>query len=166
MQAKHRKLVAQTQEVSEWCDLNGQPLSTEQLQRVSRNWSQETWERYLKTLESPLSESQVSSKKYARISEESASSVFDFVQPSSNERNLPRLRQALNTLTFKQRLVVDFIFYGSQSSREVASRLAISQSTVRDLKRKALKNLRAALQGGALTSPLVKGQSKKEAPND
>lgn len=141
-----------------WLDQEGYALSDEQLRVVSKSWDQSIWEAYLKTLETPLKESQVSTKKFDRISEGIDFSVFEYSDSDSKPVPIGRLQVGLDTLTIRQRQVVELIFFRAKSSREAALLLGLSQSTIRDLKRKGLRKLKTVLEEGDTHSPLIKGE--------
>lgn len=132
-----------------------------ELQEISRDWTPEKWERYLKKFEGALKEELLPVRHYDRIAEESEVSIFQDAQVPASPAIIERVRLALEDLTERQRQVVELIFLQAKSERETAQELGIDRSSVRKHKRKGLKNLRKIILVGAPTLPLSRGSKNK-----
>lgn len=138
-----------------------QSLDEIELRTQSRSWTPEQWESYLKTIESPLSESLISPGKYMRISETSEIGVFDFAQSHPNVSLQARIKLLLEILTVRERQAIELLFLKAKTSREAALELGVRVSRIAALKKKALKKLRLFLGVGVNAFPLVEGKFKK-----
>ena len=156
MKTTSPRSIKPTHRQAPWIGPEGKVLSDAQLRLVSRSWDAKTWERYLSTIETPLSECLIPTKKLYALAEKSGNGLFICEGEAANALPSKKLEHALEQLTFKQRHVLELTFFRAKSSRQASMILGISQSTVRDLKRKALRNLKRLLGGGTLTFPLVR----------
>lgn len=141
-------------------DIQPESSSDSKLKEISRDWTPAQWEEYLVTLEGPGKEDLIHPDRYDRLRERAEYGVFDLAQTKASPELNKRIRTLVKQLTGRQQEVIELIFFRSKSSREVSLALGIAQSTVRDLKRKAIKNIRRMIVGGTLTFPLVKGREK------
>jgi len=142
-------------------DLNEELSADSTIMEISRSWTPEQWEQYLKKTEGPLKEDLLSENHYDRIADESEISIFDYAQTSASLAITERVRTAVSSLTDRQRQVVELIFFKLKSERQTGLELGIDRSSVRKHKRKAIKNLRKTILRGAPTSPLSRGSKEK-----
>lgn len=150
-------------EIYPWTDEQGKTLELSEIKKRSVSWTADIWNEYLKTLDKGLMERPI--PYLAELDIATGETIFSRSQSSASLEMKEALASAILTLSDQQRIVVELIFFKSRSQREVALKLSISQSRVRDLKRAALKKLKSFFQG-ALTFPLVTTQSKnKEIEN-
>lgn len=145
-----------------WTDKDGRLLSEQELERVSRGWSEETWDQYLKTLEVSLKESQ--SSDFHIHAENLRENLFLYSQTTSSEELKTIVEDGLLILTDLERKVLRSIFFESKSEREVASQILVSRSRVQNLKRSALKKLKTHFLGVS-TFPIEKAAKKTKEKN-
>jgi RNA polymerase sigma factor (sigma-70 family) len=145
-----------------WTDKDGHLLSEQELERVSKSWSGETWDQYLKTFEVPLKESQ--SSEFRTLAENLKENLFQYSQTTSNEELKAIVEVGLLALTDLERRVLRLIFFESQSEREIASQIFVSRSRVQNLKRSGLKKLKDYFLGVS-TFPIEKATKKTKEKN-
>lgn len=153
-------------EVNEpWLSVSGNELTLESLRIVSKNWDQETWERYLKYLETPLREKPVSRVRFQRASESFSESVFTFAGSGSHLES-SKLFYLLEGLTKRQRDVIELIYWRNMSHREVACALGIYQSTVGEIKASAIKRMSEMTKMDPVTLPICIEPVKTDEPKE
>ena len=140
-----------------WLDEFGSLLTSAQLKKHSESWSHEVWEEYLRTIESPLSESQLSPSNFDELAEMQTENIFSFSELCADDDLKAQIKIMLNVLTKKQKRVMEMIYWENKSERQIATILKIHQTSVRDFKRSALKRL-SATYCLPLTSPLMRGK--------
>ncbi len=136
-----------------WLDLNGLPLSDEQLQFVSRRWDQKIWEEYLSWFECPLKESQLKSAVYDELAGKMTESIFSL--SSSSECNYTTIcfDELLALLTPKQKIVIEMIYWQGKSEKEIAKYLGVSRCAIQKFKRRALAKLKRNIECEKLSLP-------------
>ncbi|MGG1556030.1 sigma-70 family RNA polymerase sigma factor [Paenibacillus ferrarius] len=86
-------------------------------------------------------------------SETDSATIADVVAvPSNDYQQLEQhldLREAMEGLKEEERQVLQLIYYESQTQRQVASRLQVSQMSVSRIQKRAMAKMKAALQAGA-----------------
>lgn len=133
------------------------------LRAKSKKWAPREWEDYLQTLEIKRSENLIHPKNYEKLRNKNL-----FLQESLDkckERSslLSQLKRALNKLTFKQKTVIKMIFWEGLSEREIADKLCLSTSSVRDRKVQALQKLKVHFLGSIPTaSPYIGAKKESE----
>lgn len=120
-------------------------LSEHQLKVVSQSWTQEQWETYLASTETPLYESLISESEFHKLIEDQTESVFEFAQQPCSPESSSRVWRAMRELTPRQREIIHLIFWREKSERDVASLLGISRPSVQVLKRRALQKMKQLL---------------------
>ena len=120
-----------------WLCKSGKPLPDENLRTASQSWDSLTWDRYLRGLDSSLSESLVPVFTYQKRLERQES-IFEFAQSCASSELQNKIHTSLSQLTPKQRRIIEMTFWDSMSERDIATRLGISRSTVKTLKKRAL----------------------------
>jgi predicted DNA-binding protein YlxM (UPF0122 family) len=148
-----------------WTDQRGLPLHTEELKRVSRVWDEQTWEAYLKTIESKSSGQLFGPGVYQDLCEENIRSIFADTANENNDEVKIRVEKALEALSKhseKQTFVIKEIFWNGKSQHDVAGLLRIQQNAVFDLKQRAIKNLKKIMKElqVLVNPPLMKGEKK------
>ncbi|MBK9322413.1 MAG: sigma-70 family RNA polymerase sigma factor [Bdellovibrionaceae bacterium] len=123
-----------------WLCKCGKTLSDETLRTSSQSWDSTTWDRYLRNLDSSLSESLVPVFIYQKHLERQGS-IFEFTQSCANPELQNKIHMSLSQLTPKQRRIIEMTFWDSMSERDIAEKLGISRSTVKTLKKRALLKL-------------------------
>jgi RNA polymerase sigma factor (sigma-70 family) len=125
-----------------WQDDNGKMLSDENLRALSQGWDKETWDDYLKSLETPMRETLISDQAFTLKLDQQVGSFFELSQCTCSSRLAGRVSQALECLTQRQRQILQLTFWANKSERDIASQLGISRSTVKVMKYRAIKKLR------------------------
>ena len=144
--------------------MNKKELRT--LKAKSKNWSPDKWEKYLQTLEHERSESLMSPKKYEKQKEKNPFLWEDFLPKDKPDDLKQVLKRALNKLTFKQKKVIEMIFFEGLSEGQVAKKLGRSTSTVKSRKRQALQKLKLHFLGSIPpTSPYIGASDQKKPPS-
>ena len=122
-----------------WLDAFGEPLPLDELKKVSQHWNSEQWESYLTTIEVGQRECQAIPEEVETLG--LGFSVFELSQQSASEDLQILVNRLLETLTSRQREIINKIFFERLSERQVAKSLMISRQGVCDLKRRALRKL-------------------------
>lgn len=112
------------------------------LQKKSEDWTHEDWEQYLKKIETPLSESLISSSGYKRRQELQTESIFRRVANTPTRCLQKKAFELLQPLTERQRQIIELIYWGHKSEREVAKLLGISRSTVRVIQKRSILRIK------------------------
>lgn len=142
----------------EWLDKNGKLENTFKLSQISKKWTQDQWEHFLKsTVDSELSENEELSEQYAELLEERAK------ESSSSSKYIPLETHKLihyiknNILTARQREVAEALYWRDLSHRKTAELLKIDESTVREIEVAFLNKFQKILQKHPLTSSYLIG---------
>ncbi|MGE3756117.1 MAG: RNA polymerase sigma factor [Pseudobdellovibrionaceae bacterium] len=141
-----------------WLNEKGHELSDYDLKEVSKNWDQETWERYLQYLDGTLSEQQIRPYDYDDMAEKMDFTCWTFSQSDADDDIKKFVGAILKTLTRQQQRILKMTFWEGRSERFIADELRISRSTVKTLKKRVLKRLAKELKGVSPVSPLVRGK--------
>jgi len=161
---EQRPLIIQAE--APWLQQNGRITPDEHLKTLTRKWSSEVWERYLKWYENQTgarAESLVDTKKYDLICESEVESILSgYVQSNAENELKTIISKFLLRLTPQQRRVVEMIFWDGRSERYVAEHLLINQKSVHRLKLRALSKIKDLIKEGLSsrimrveTSPLI-----------
>jgi DNA-binding CsgD family transcriptional regulator len=126
-----------------WLDIHGRALPDDVLKIESKSWSEKTWAEYLKTIETPMSESLISN--FIHQLDQQTESLFDRAQIRTDLLLVEHVRRGLNSLTAKQRSIVRMVFWENKSEREIASEFRTSRSTVKVQKKRSLLKLSKAI---------------------
>ncbi len=128
------------------------------IKKESQTWTKEKWEDYLSSLEVERTESLIDPFKLEEFKEED--SLFHFEKDEGDHlEDVVSLKRALKSLTFKQKSVIQMVFYEGLTEREISKKLNISSSAVNKRKRKAIQSLRRNLTPmGVSASPIVRGK--------
>ncbi len=98
-----------------WLDENGRPLNLESLRFFSKHWDQETWERYLETLEAKP---------------ESLALCPLSVPFSTAPKEFLKLHAHLHELSPREKLILHLRFWESLTIEEIGDRLDLSWEEV------------------------------------
>ena len=115
------------------------------MKKISKSWSQATWEAYLDSLETKQQESLLDEPgDIENLSEEEYKDFWMLIDKEEEEKErLNRLvRASLDELTHKERKVIRKMFWEDKSERTIASEMGISQVAVTKLKSKAFKKIK------------------------
>ena len=126
-----------------WLDENGQPLPMDKLRTLSKEWSYETWENYLSSIETPRKEALL---RNPRLVEELSEEEYKKTLPSSMPtETISHLRTALEKilpcLPKKQRQVLECIFWENLSLSETAKKFGVTKGAIQNTKRRAFVNI-------------------------
>lgn len=148
----------ENEKIKPWLDEDGNILSDKALRKISKDWPQETWDKYLETLERGIKEKRVSKKKYDKICELQIDSIF--ASDQSNEENIIQIQKLIRKLTKKQQVAIKLYFYERLTKSQIATRLNISVDSVKDRLTGAVKKL--GLLGGNYPTrcPIVWGEDE------
>lgn len=128
-----------------WLQTNGQHTPDEHLKMLTPSWSAATWEKYLKwyeDLEGQRAESVVPPKKYDDICNNLEESIFVYAESSSNQDLRELVGEYLKSLSNKQQLVLNMIFWKGRSERYVAKSLKMDPASVHRTKIRALNKIK------------------------
>ena len=142
-----------------WLDSHGQPLSDEVLKIETRSWKERTWEAYLKTIETPISESLTSTTSF-QAALDSGNRINDFLASAANPSTQDAVKLALQQLTPRQTSIIKMTFWSGMSERAIAANLGLSRSSVKTTKKRAL----GKLQRLGVLRPTVLAFPKTSAP--
>ncbi len=148
-----------------WLDERGNPLSDEQLKTVAKEWDQNKWDAYLHWFEKPLSESQLHPIEYDRRAEKMEFNCFEFAQSCADDELKRKIQALMKDLPPNQRKIIELVFWGSLSERQIAFDLKISRSTVKKAKKRVLAKLAASFRGMPPTSPIMRGKISSLSKN-
>ena len=120
-------------------------ISNAVLRKISKNWTKEEWEEYLKeNIDVELTETQIEPKEYKRICGDLTESIFKYSSdPSlSNRRLKDKLKPVLNLLSPIERKVIHLLFWKNMTYGEIAEKLHLSYGNVYTLKERAFRKLK------------------------
>jgi DNA-directed RNA polymerase specialized sigma subunit len=138
-----KKLVTETVTVNPetpWLDVHGRELPDEVLKIESKSWSEKTWAEYLKTIETPISETLTSASCF-QAALDSSKGTNEFLATAASRATQGKVLSALQKLTQKQRSIVQMTFWSGMSEREIAASLGISRSSVKTTKKRTLRKM-------------------------
>lgn len=153
-----------------WLDKTGKPLSEKDLRKVTSTWSLQTWEKYLKSLESYLKESYANNldmfdKTASKIQ---ISTLFN----KRNEQEVCKrtqrlLTESINSLNDNQKTIILGLYYFNKTSRELASQMDSTHQSILKTKNRALINLKIYMNNPSLikckTAPSLETVAKEGA---
>jgi DNA-binding NarL/FixJ family response regulator len=123
-----------------WLDARGCALPESVLKTETKNWNQKTWEAYLRSIETPISESLTSATCF-EAALDSGKSINEFLASAASRTTQGKVLSALQLLTPKQRSIIQMTFWSGMSEREVAASLGISRSSVKTTKKRTLRKM-------------------------
>lgn len=141
-----------------WLNEKGHVLSERDLKEASKGWDQETWEKYLNSLDGTLSEQQLKPYEYDYLAENAELTCWDLSQTSADNEVKAFVANLLKNLTPRQQRIIQMNFWEGRSEHYIAEELRISRSTIYVLKKRILRKLARQLKGVSAISPLVKGE--------
>ncbi len=128
-----------------WLDVHGHPIDDDTLRIKSKTWGQETWDDYLKSVETPLRETLISDLNYQTAAD--LNGPYLTLLNSGDRNSSPSLGSALASLTTRQAQIVEAIFWRDTSERTLARQLNLSRSSIKVTKKRALQKIERALLG-------------------
>ncbi len=145
---------------SPWLDQNGKILSNEKIRSISKEWSAETWEEFLKsTVEVEALEQETLTQEYEKLCEKQKESVWG---PSCS---LPQgvqddIHCAVKKLEERPRKIIRRSYWENKSVREIAAQEILSKSRVQEIKMTSLNQIKEMLVKAPDTSSYLIGGSK------
>jgi DNA-directed RNA polymerase specialized sigma24 family protein len=129
-----------------WENEDGETLADDKLRSVCVTWSPETWEAYLATLESPQRESLFSNFERVLHREDRRRTMeVCFDDSYCQDRIWPGMYRALDRLTFRQRQLINLVFFEGHTLRDSAKQTRLSYRVARRVLQRALDRLKSSL---------------------
>jgi RNA polymerase sigma factor (sigma-70 family) len=141
-----------------WLNEKGHAVSDHDLKELSKSWDQETWEKYLNSLDGTLSDQQLKPYEYDYLAENAELTCWDLSQSSADDQAKDFVADLLKLLTPQQQRIIQMNFWEGRSERYIAEELRVSRNTVKTLKKRVLRKLARHLKVVSPISPLVKGE--------
>lgn len=152
-----------------WLTPEGRLYSDEILQQISKSWSLDTWEEFLKeTVDKPLKEIPITKQELDRFDESVVKEFWDKICNSQFDDEVSAYvrRVIRDHLTPKQQQLVRLIFWEGYSLKQCAECMALSKSTVYGSKQDILKKLKRLLERHPNVSPLSRESQQEGDPSE
>ena len=150
-----------------WLTSTGIEVPATDLKAISKTWSNETWEAYLKWFTSARVEARVSPEEFDDFADRETETVFETFCASSSSTDRLACEKILSTLPHAEAHVLRLIFFEGKTEREIAIAINRSQPAVHQIKRRAFSRIRRGLYGDeVITRPLLRGECSDVVPND
>ena len=129
-----------------WLNDEGKILSDSEIEKLSQNWNQETWDCYLKeTVEVSQKELPLKSFSMSESYSDHRHEEFYAIKRIDLKRN-PVLKKFINDLvdamSEEDRMMIRMIYWEDLSIRRVAQAMEVSKSTIVRRQKKALNKLK------------------------
>lgn len=140
-----------------WLDQNGKLLPNYKIRSISKEWSAETWEKFLTcTVDVELSESEALTSEYDSLCEEETESIWG--PPCSLSDAIQKeIHDAINKLNKRAQKVILLHFWENKSLREIAEIEKLSFGRIRQIKKCSLNKIKDLLEGALHTSSYLIG---------
>lgn len=138
-----------------WLDKKLRKLPDEQLKVVSASWPPEIWEKYLSWFETPMAETLISSSIYNRECEKQIKSVFSGAQPNAETYLRQKIQRYLDSLNPKQKQIIKMSYWHGRSERQIAEKLKISRTRVRQIKAQAISKISNQLNHSSISNYIL-----------
>lgn len=137
-----------------WQNSDGSLKSDDELKKVSKDWSPEQWEDYLKSIEGYRRENvSFSNEELESLSsDDSTVLLYSIAQEEKYPITRIAIRACISQLPPQQRQVIELTFWEDLSQYEIAEKMNISRNTVRGYLERAKENLRKMLTTGKVVS--------------
>ena len=129
-------------EIAPWLSRNGNAKSADELKKISKLWSANVWESYLKTLEVSQKEMMIDDHRvFMALAEKSA------IQDWYKEKNIDvelfktKILEAFEFFSETEAKVIKMTFWENKSERAIAKKMDVARRTVRKAKERALRKL-------------------------
>ena len=149
-----------------WLDQKGHALSDVELKLISKDWTQEIWEKYLDSIDVTLSDRQIGIQKYDVLAESMPHTCFEFSQTDADDETKDKIAKVLLKLSPQQQKIIKMIFWEGRSERFIANELRVSRYTIKTLKKRSLRKLAELLKQVSPISPLVRGKKSLKQGGD
>lgn len=132
-----------------WTHKDGSLLSDEQLKKVSRNWSPETWEQFL--TETVEQETSYQRDMPAFVSQAALNSFSETIWEGQDSDRMDQVAKGLRRicrdhLTPQQQQIIRSTYWHGQSERHIGQMLDISRSSVRTQKQRSLEKIKTQIE--------------------
>ena len=132
-----------------WLASDGELKSIEDIKNISKNWSAEIWEEYLKTVEVNPHEDEVPLANGGSIESVSEPGYASVLSDLTDKKSYPSLaaamKKAFARLTPQEREIIELTCWQNLSSRQVAKHLNLARATVRTVMERGLHKIRREL---------------------
>ena len=127
-----------------WLDANGKTLSANALKEACKTWKPATWECYLKSIESTLSEQVLKNPIAIEYFHED---VFEYVGSLGKQSKKYRFLRShfltgISALSPRQQKIIKLKYIENLSDVEISQTLQIGIETVRTHRKRALKKIK------------------------
>lgn len=135
-----------------WLNEDGSEKSEQELRELSKNWSPETWDAYLQTVEIEAQEEMFDEDTdFNELSEEDCINfIYTILETPDYQHLETALHACLKSLPNTQYRVIHEMYWNRLSERQVAKQLSISKGTVQRAKERALEKIREMFLSGQL----------------
>lgn len=132
-----------------WLDDKGAPLCDEDLRLVSQEWTEKTWEEYLKTIEEPQSEIILGNYDRVLLKHESQISLNKFSTAEDDEAVLYvdslSVKKALLKLTYQQRQLAELVYFKGLTITSAAEKAGVTRENASRKLARAMERIRKIL---------------------
>lgn len=111
-----------------WLNTDGSMLSDEKIKAISKDWSPETWEQFLK--ETVEHDDSLEQEDHALVSQAALDCFSESLWEGNDSSKMSQVAKGLRRicrdhLTPRQQQIIRAIFWDSLSEREIANRLGL-----------------------------------------
>lgn len=145
-----------------WLDPSGKKLETEALKEVSKSWNEETWERYLQSIETGIEGRLIGPKKFKKKCDYLEESIWEFSSETPNPDLQKAIKDAFSSLTEKQQIVLKKYFFDGLSLTAIGDDLHRHRTTIHEIKTAALNRIKEHLNKNPYNLPSMKGQENSQ----
>ena len=138
-----------------WLNGDGKLKSNEEMKKISKSWSADTWEAYLSSLETQQTECLLEDPtQIENLSNEAHEDFWALIdRDEQGKRDKSQLRSLIQTcldvVSPREREILKKIFWENKSERAVADELGISRNSLKVLKSRGLSKIKHfILMGG------------------
>lgn len=154
-----------TQTSNPWLDQNGKLLPDEKIKSISKNWSVEIWEEFLKaTVETDLSQKEVLTFDYESLCEEQTETTWGTPcrLPSVVQKEIQESVQMLKDRPYR---VIRRHYWRDMTLRKIAELENLPASRIHKIKEGSLNKIKGLLEKSVNTpSYLIGGSEKFDLP--
>jgi hypothetical protein len=129
-----------------WLDASGKVFDDAKLREASRDWDQETWERFLKaTVDKSRAEEEVCHSGYVDLAEDQFEGTWGHFEllPWRIEREV---RAAVEQLEEPCPEIIKRIFWNGETQQFIADQLFINRSKIQRMKKNSLSKIKSLLE--------------------
>lgn len=132
-----------------WLKENGEVLSERELKYISKFWDQETWDRYLKSLEFEEDHEVIEGCGIPRTEEKVYPTLADLLPTHMDldDKVMEQVRSALTSrqLSVREQKILYLTYWEKTPERELAALFDVSRSVARKIKKRALMKIKRIL---------------------